>query len=58
MVDFDDHDKFFLCVTTIKAMDFRDGNPPIANDNFKDNYQLVFELISMEDVTEKCHYIK
>ena len=31
------------------------GGQPIV-DNFKDHYVLVFDLISMQDATEHCHY--
>ena len=37
-------------------MNFRDEIPSIPNDNFKDHYVLVFDLTSMQDATENCHY--
>ena len=55
-VDFDTANNCRLCVTTIKAMNFQDDNPSIPIDDFKDHYVLVFDLISMQDATEKCHY--
>ena len=40
----------------MKAMNFQDDNPSIPNDNFKDHYELVFDLTPMQDATEHCHY--
>ena len=37
-------------------MNFRDDIPSIPIDNFKDHYVLVFDLTSMQDATEGCHY--
>ena len=45
-----------LYVTTMKAMNFQDDIPSIPIDNFKDHYVLVFDLTSMQDATENCHY--
>ena len=45
-----------LYVTTTKAMNFQDDIPSIPVDNFKDHYVLVFDLTSMQDATEHCHY--
>ena len=45
-----------LYVTTMKAMNFQDDIPSIPVDNFKDHYVLVFDLNSMQDATEHCHY--
>ena len=45
-----------LYVTTLKAMNFRDDIPSTPIDNFKDHYVLVFDLTSMQDATENCHY--
>ena len=42
----------------MKAMNFQVDIPSILNDNFKDHYALVFDLTSMRDATEKCHYPK
>ena len=55
-VDFDAADNFRLYVTTMKAMNFKDDIPSIPVDNFKDHYVLVFDLTSMQDATENCHY--
>ena len=38
------------------AMNFQDDFASTPVDNFKDNYVLVFDLTSMQDATEKCHY--
>ena len=55
-VDFDAADNCCLYVTTMKAMNFQDDIPSIPIDNFKDHYVLVFDLTSMQDATEICHY--
>ena len=56
IVDFDAADNCRLYVTTMKAMNFQDGIPSIPIDSFKDHKALVFDLISMQDATENCHY--
>ena len=56
IVDFDANDNCRLYVTTMKAMNFQDDIPSIPNDNFKDHYLLVFDLTSMQDEAENCHY--
>ena len=40
----------------MKAMNFRNDIPSIPIDDFKDSYVLVFDLTSMQDATENCHY--
>ena len=45
-----------LYVTTMNAMNFQDDIPSVPVDNFKDHYVLVFDLTSMQDGTEHCHY--
>ena len=40
----------------MKTMNFQDDIPSIPVDNFKDHYVLVFDLTSMQDATEHCHY--
>ena len=40
----------------MKAMTFQDDNSSIPIENFKDHYVLVFDLTSMQDATEHCHY--
>ena len=37
-------------------MNFQDDFPPIQIDNSKDHDVLVFDLTSMQDATENCHY--
>ena len=54
--DFDAADNCRLYVTTMKANNFQDDIPSIRIDNFKDRYVLVFDLTSMQDATENCHY--
>ena len=56
IVDFDAADNSRLYVTTMKAMNFQDDIPSIPIDKFKDHYVLLFELTSMQDATENCHY--
>ena len=56
IVDFDAADNCSIYVTTMKAMNFQDDIPSIPIDGFKDHYVLVFDLTSMQDATEKCHY--
>ena len=58
IVDFDTADNCRLYVTTMKAMNFQDDVPLIPIDKFKDHYVLVFDLTSMRDPTEKCHYLE
>ena len=55
-VDFDTADNCRLYVTTMKAMNFQDDVPSIPIDDFKDHYVVVFDLTSMQDATENCHY--
>ena len=40
----------------MKAMNFQDDIPSIPVDNFKEHYVLVFDLTSVQDATEHCHY--
>ena len=56
IVDFDAADKCRLYITTIKAMDFQDVIVSIPIDNSKDHYVLEFDLISLQDATDNCHY--
>ena len=56
IVHFDTADSCRLYVTTMKAMNFQDDIPSIPIDDFKDHYVLVFDLTSMQDATENCHY--
>ena len=55
-VDFDTADNCRLYVTTMKAMNFQDDIPSIPIDDFNDHYVLVFDMTSMQDATENCHY--
>ena len=56
IVYFDTADKCRLYATLMKAMNFQDDIPSIPIDDFKDHYVLVFDLTSMQDATENCHY--
>ena len=40
----------------MKAMNLQDDIPSIPIDNLKDHFVLVFDLTSMQDATEICHY--
>ena len=55
-VHFDTADNCRLYVTTMKAMNFQDDIPSIPIDDNKDHYVVVFDLRSMQDAAEKCHY--
>ena len=56
ILDFDTADNCRLYVTTKKAINFQDDIPSIPIDDFEDHFVLVFDLTSMQDATEKCHY--
>ena len=56
IVHHDTTDNCRLYVTTMKAMNFQHDVPSIPVDNFKNHYVLVFDLTSMQDATEHCHY--
>ena len=56
IVDFDAADNCRLYVTTKRAMNFQDGFPSIPIDNFKDHYELEFDLTAMQDAIGNCHY--
>ena len=56
IVEFDSANNCRLYVTTMRAMNFQDDIPSISNDNFKDHYVPVFDLTSMQNATETCHY--
>ena len=56
VIDYDTSDNCRFYVTTMRAMNFHDGLPSIPIDNFKDHYVLLFDLTSMQDATEHCHY--
>ena len=40
----------------MKALKFQADFPAIPIDNFKDHYVFVFDLVSMQDASEKRHY--
>ena len=56
IVDFDVAYNWRLHVTKRKAMNFQDEILSLTINNFKDHYVLVFDLTSVHDVTENCHY--
>ena len=39
-------------------MNFQDDFPSVPTDEFKDHYVLVFDLTSMQEATENCHYLE
>ena len=43
-------------VTRMEAMNLQDDIPSSPVDSFKELYVLVFDLTSMPDATEHCHY--
>ena len=55
-VHHDTRDNCRLYVTTMKAVNVKGDTPSFPGDNFKDPYELVFDLTSMKDATEHCHY--
>ena len=55
-VHHDTTDNCRLYITTMKTMNFQDDTPSIPIDIVKDHYVLVFDLTSMQDATEHCHY--
>ena len=56
IVDYATSDNCRLFVTTMKTMNFQDDISSITIGNFQDHYVLVFDLTSMQDATEHCHY--
>ena len=56
IVDFDAADNCRLYVITMEAMNSQDDISSIPIDNLRDHYVLLFDLTSMQDATEKCHY--
>ena len=56
IVHHDTTDNCRLYVTQMKAMNFQDDIPSIPVDKFKDHYVIVFDLTSIQDATEHCHY--
>ena len=40
----------------MKAKNFQDDILSFPIDDFKDHYVVVFDMTSMEDATENCHY--
>ena len=55
-VDYDTAGSCRLYVPTMDAMNFQDDFPSIPIDDFNDHYVLVFDLTSMQNATENCHY--
>ena len=56
IVDFHTAHNCRLYVTTMKAILFQNHVPSIPIDDFENHYVLVFDLTSMQDATENCHY--
>ena len=56
IIDFDAAENCRFYVTTMKALNYQDDIPSLPIDNFKDHYVLVFDLTSIQDATENCHY--
>ena len=58
LVDFEGPCNCRLYVTTMKARNFPDDIPSIHIHNSIDLYVLVFDLTSMQNATESCHYLE
>ena len=58
IVDFDTADNCRLNVITKKAMNFQDDIPSTPFDDFKEHFVLVFDLTSLHDAAESCHYLE
>ena len=56
IVDFDAAFKCHQYITTMKAMFFQYIIPSFSIVTSKDHYLLVFDLTSMQDAIEDCHY--
>ena len=56
IVDFGAADNCCLYVTKMKAMNFQDDIPSILIDKFKNHYVLMFDVTTMQDTTDNCHY--
>ena len=56
IVGFDATDICRLYATKMKAMNFQDDIYSIPIDNFKNHYKIAFDLTSMQDATENCHF--
>ena len=55
-IDVDAAVKCRLYVRTMKALSFQEDIPSIPSYNLKNQDALVFDMNSMQDATEKCHY--
>ena len=42
----------------MKATNFQDDIPSIPIDDFNDHFVQVFDLTSMQNATENCHYLE
>ena len=56
IVDFDAAGNFRCYVMTMKAMNFQEDMASVAIDDFTNHYLLVFDLNSIQDGIENCHY--
>ena len=56
IVHHDTTDNCRLYVTTMKAMNFEGDILQFPVNNFNKHYVPVFDLVSMQDATEHCHY--
>ena len=45
-----------MLLMNVKATNLQDDFPSVSIDNFKDHLVLVFDLTSIQDATENCHY--
>ena len=56
IVHYDTTNNCRLYVTTMNSMNFNDDTPSIPVEYFDDHYVLVFDVTSMQDAAEHCHY--
>ena len=56
LVDYETSDNCCLYVTALKAMNFQNYMLSIPVDKLRENDLLVFDLTSMQDAIEDCHY--
>ena len=56
IVDFDFADNCCFNATTMKRMNLQDDITSFPFDYFKNHYVLVFDLTSLQDASEMCHY--
>ena len=56
ILDFDVADICRIKVTTMKTKNLQGDDSSVASDIFRNHYALAFDLISMQDASQKIHY--